>query len=198
MILNILIGIVAVILIIIGAKRFYIEPRETDATNEMFMAEKFFERDSLALALNGYGTYPGFLQIIEDYGFTKSANLAKYYAGVCYLRLGDYQNAVSKLKEFKTDDLLVGSAKYSSLGDAYSENAEYEIAARYYMEGAEKYQNNFSTPVLLKKAGLVYEEIKKYDQSLEIYQRIKREYPTTSEGREMDKYIARVKEKISQ
>jgi len=198
LILNILIGIVAVILIFIGAKRFYIEPREKDATNEMFMAEKFFERDSFALALNGYGTYPGFIQIIDDYGFTKSANLAKYYAGVCYLRLGDYQNAISKLKEFKTDDLLVGSAKYSSLGDAYSENTEYEVAAKYYLEGAEKYQNNFSTPVLLKKAGLAFEEIKKYEKSLEIYTKIRKEYPVTSEGREMDKYIARVKEKISQ
>lgn len=195
LLLNIFIGLVALVMIIIGAKRLYLEPREKDASNEMFMAEKFFEKDSFALALNGYGTYPGFLQIIDDYGITKSANLAKYYAGVCYLQLGEYQNAISKLKEFKTKDLLVGSSKYSSLGDAYSENGEYELAIRYYIDGAEKFVNKFSTPILLKKAGLAYEELKRYDKSLEIYTKIKREYPTTPEGREMDKFIARVKDK---
>jgi tetratricopeptide (TPR) repeat protein len=190
-----IIGIVAIVVIFIGSKRYYIEPKEKDAANEMFMAEKFFERDSFALALNGYGTYPGFLQIIDEYSITKSANLAKYYAGVCYLNLGEYQNAIDKLKGFKTNDLLIGSAKYSSLGDAYSESGDYIAAANYYTEGAEKFRNNYSTPVLLKKAGLVYEELGKFDKSFDLYTRIKKEYPKTPEGLEIDKFIERVKDK---
>lgn len=191
------VGFIAAIFIIIGSKRLYLEPREKDASSEMFIAEKFFEKDSFALALNGYGTYPGFIQIIEDYGITKSANLAKYYAGVCYLNLGEYQNAIDKLKSFKTNDLLIGSGKYSSLGDAYSGSGDYESAVNYYLEGAEKFRNNYSTPILLKKAGIVYEELGKFDKSLELYQKIKKEYPETQEGREMDKYIERVKDKLS-
>lgn len=189
----IVIGIISVILIFILIKRFYVEPRENDAISELFMAERFFERDSFAIALNGYGTYPGFLQIIEDYGNTKSANLAKYYAGICYLNLKDYQNAIAYLEKFDTKDVLIGSAKYSSLGDAYSEQADYEMAARQYLAGAEKYPNKFSAPVLLKKAGLAYEELKDYDRSLEIYTRIKKDYPSSPEGQEMSKYIERIK-----
>jgi len=187
------IGIVVVVLIIIGSKRFYIEPRERDAASEMFMAEKFFERDSFALALNGYGTYPGFLQIIDDYGMTRSANLAKYYAGVCYLNLGDYDNAIEKLNSFKTDDLLLGSARYSSLGDACSQNGDYESAIRYYLEGSEKYRNKYSTPILLKKAGLAYEQLGNFGKSLEVLMRIKKEFPDTQEGRDIDKYIESVR-----
>jgi tetratricopeptide (TPR) repeat protein len=193
----IVLGIVGVVVLFIGSKRFYFEPKEKDAASELFVAEKFFERDSFAIALNGYGTYPGFLQIMDDYRGTKSANLAKYYAGICYLKLGDFENAIGYLNKFKTNDLLIGAAKYSSLGDAYSEQEQFEQAADHYLTGAEKYPNNYSTPVLLKKAGIVYEQLKDYNRSLEIFTRIKKEYPTTTEGLEMDRYIARAKEELN-
>lgn len=184
-------GIVIVVLLIIGAKRFYINPKEENASKEMFMAEKFFEKDSFNLALNGYGTYPGFLQIIEDYSITKSARLSKYYAGVCYLNLGDFESAITYLDKFKTNDILIGASKYSSIGDAYSGLTQYDDAVTAYLKGAEKFENNFTSPVLLKKAGLVYEELKQNDKAHEIYTRLKQTYPESQEGREMDKYIAR-------
>jgi tetratricopeptide (TPR) repeat protein len=190
-------AIVAVIVIFIGIKRFYIAPREENASKEMFMAEKFFDKDSFDLALNGYGTYPGFLQIIEDYGLTKSAALAKYYSGVCYLHLGDYATAIEYLEKFNTKDILIGASKYSSLGDAYSAESNYEKAVASYLKGAEKYENGFSSPILLKKAGLVYEEMKDYNKALEVYTRLKATYPESQEGREMDRYIARVEQKGS-
>ncbi len=184
-------GIVLIVLIVIGTKRFYLAPREENASKEMFMAEKFFDKDSFNLALNGYGTYPGFLQIIEDYGMTKSSNLAKYYAGVCYLNLGDFENSITYLNKFKTNDILVGASKYSSLGDAYSADVKYEDAAAAYIKGADKYENDFTSPILMKKAGLVYEELKQYKKALEVYTRLKQTYPESQEGREIDKFIAR-------
>jgi len=188
-------GIVLVVLIFIGTKRFIIAPREESASKEMFMAEKFFDKDSFNLALNGYGTYPGFLQIIDDYGMTKSSNLAKYYAGVCFLNLGDNENAISYLKKFNTNDILVGASKFSSLGDAYSAKGSLEDAAAAYLKGADKFDNTFSSPILLKKAGLVYEELKEYKKALEIYKQLKQSFPESQEGREMDKYIARTEQK---
>jgi TolA-binding protein len=108
-----------------------------------------------------------------------------------------YDNAIDNLKSFKTDDVLVGAAKYSSLGDAYSEKGDLNSAAGIYLEGAEKFKNNFSTPVLLKKAGLVYEELGNKDKALELYTRIQQEYPKTPEGMEITKYIERTKVKAS-
>ena len=188
-------AVVLLVVIVVGTKRYYINPREENASKEMFMAEKFFDKDSFNLALNGYGTYPGFLQIMDDYSITKSAKLSKYYAGVCYLNLGDYANAIAYLSKFKTKDVLIGASKYSSLGDAYSGDLKYADAAKAYIEGAEKFENKFSSPILLKKAGLVYEELKDYKKAHEIYKRIKLTYPESQEGREMDKFIARVEPK---
>ncbi|MFW5821348.1 MAG: tetratricopeptide repeat protein, partial [Bacteroidota bacterium] len=161
----------------------------------MFMAEKFFRSDSFNLALYGYGTYPGFLQITEDYNFTKAANLAEYYAGVSYLKTGNYEDAVDFLESFKTDDLLLGAAKYSAIGDAYVEMEEYESAVKAYQKAISDYKNDYSTPIILKKTALVYEEIEEFDRANNTYLEIKREFPESEEARDIEKYIARTKMK---
>ena len=186
-------GIILVVMIFMGVKRFYIVPLEEEAASEMFMAEKFFEKDSFDFALNGYGNFPGFIQVIEDYGLTKTANLAKYYAGICLLNKGDFAEAIDYLEDFKTKDLLVGSAKYSSLGDAYIENGELKAAVSAYRTGIDKFPNDFSTPLLLKKMGIAYEEMKNFKKAVEVYTELKKNYPTSTEGRDIDKYIDRAK-----
>jgi len=190
-------GIVLVLLIIIGGNRYYLKPLNEKAAADMFYAERFFEIDSFNLALNGYGTYPGFLNVIDDYGITKSARLARYYAGVCYHNLGDQESAIEYLEKFKTGDLLVGAAKYSAMGDAYVELGELKKAETSYRTGIEKYSNNFSSPIMLKKLGILYEEMNELDRALETYRTIEKEYPDTPEGREILKYIGRVESKIS-
>jgi tetratricopeptide (TPR) repeat protein len=190
-------GLIIVLLVVIGGNRFYLKPLNEEAAGEMFYAERFFEIDSFDLALNGYGTYPGFLNILDDYGLTKSGKVARYYAGVCFHQLGDHEEALRYLGKFKTDDLLVGAAKYSTMGDAYVELGELEKAATSYGSGISKYKNNFSSPIMLKKLGIVFEELGNLDQALEAYQTIESLYPETPEGREVKKYIGRVESKMS-
>ena len=190
-------GIVVVLLIIIGGNRYYLKPLNEEAAADMYYAERFFEMDSFNLALNGYGTYPGFLNVMDDYGISKSAKLSRYYAGICYHQLGDQEAAVRLLNKFKTRDLLVGAAKYSTLGDAYVEMGDMNKAISAYRTGVEKYKNNFSSPIILKKLGLVYEEMGQLDDALETYRTIESTYPNTPEGNEIEKYIGRVEAKKS-
>ena len=110
--------IVGAIVLIVGGffayKKMYVEPLEVEAQSQMFMAEKYFESDSLNLALFGDGNYPGFLDIIDDYSLTETANLAKYYAGISYLNMGDFESAkplclvvkVSPVSKFMVGDLV--------------------------------------------------------------------------------------------
>jgi len=190
-------GIILLLLIIVGGNRYYLKPLNEEAAADMSFAERFFEIDSFNLALNGYGTYPGFLNVIDDYGITKSAKISRYYAGVCYHQLGDHETAIEYLNKFKTDDLLVGAAKYSTLGDAYVELGELEKAVSSYRSGIDKFENNFSSPILLKKLGIVYEEMGNLEEALEAYQVIETQYPETPEGREIKKYIGRVESKLT-
>ncbi|HYX09078.1 MAG TPA: tetratricopeptide repeat protein [Bacteroidales bacterium] len=189
--------IVAAIIIIVGGylgyKRFIVTPKEAEAQSQMFMAEKYFEMDSLNLALNGDGNYLGFLDIIDDYGITSAANLANYYAGISYLHLGQYQQAIDYLKDFDANDEMIGPIAYGAIGDAYVELGDLEQGVTFYEKAANKGGNEFVTPIYLMKAGEVYENLEKYQKALEAYQRIEKDYKQTSEGRQIEKYITRVK-----
>ena len=190
-------GILLVLLVVVGGNRYYLKPQNEKAAGEMFYAERFFEADSFNLALNGYGTYPGFLNIIDDYGITKSAKVARYYAGVCYHQLGQHEDALDYLGKFKTKDLLVGAAKYSTMGDAYVELGELDKAVGAYQHGIKEFENSFSSPIMLKKLGIVYEEMGKLEDALEAYQTIENSFPDSQEGREIKKYIGRVESKMT-
>jgi tetratricopeptide (TPR) repeat protein len=189
---SILLGVLAFALLIIAGNRYILQPKNMEAASNMYMAERYFERDSFNLALNGFGTYPGFLDIIDEYPVTKSAKLAKYYAGICYIEMGDFESAIDYLSKFRTRDLMIGAASLSSLGDAYSETGQYDKAVDAYMKAVKKYENAFTSPIILKKAGIVYEETGDLEMALKIYQQISRDYPDSNEGREMKKYVGRV------
>ncbi|MBE0655968.1 MAG: tetratricopeptide repeat protein [Bacteroidales bacterium] len=192
----VILGIIALVLIVMGAKRFYLTPMEEEAAGQMFMAEKFFERDSFQLALNGYGTYPGFLEITEDYKLSKAANLADYYAGICYLKLGEFENAIDHLESFKTKDLLLGAAKHSAIGDAYVELEQFEKAVKAYQVAIDDFPNGYSTPMIIKKTALVFEEMEDYRKANRAYLQIKRDYPESEEARDIQKYITRTELKM--
>ena len=192
-IILIVVGVLVVVVLgYFGFNRFYLAPRETEAQGQMFMAEKYFEMDSLNKALNGDGNYLGFLDIIDQYGITKCGNLSHYYAGICYLKKGEYDNAIEHLKKFSSGDEIIGPMADMAIGDAYMELKQVDKAIDYYLKGADKKKNEFTTPVILMKAGWAYEEQAKYDKALEVYKRIKEEYPRSTEGREIPKYIAKM------
>ncbi len=183
--------IIAIVGIYMGYKKYILEPKEESAQSQMFVAAQYFERDSFNLALNGDINYPGFLAIIDDYSGTKAANLAKYYAGISYLRLGSFKEAIDYLKDFKSEDKMLKPIATGAIGDAYMELDNKEEAAKYYKKAADASENNFTAPIYLMKAGNTFEELGKYKEALEIYKKIKENYPSTVEGRVIDKYITR-------
>ena len=186
--------VIAVIIVVVlgffGFRRFYLAPQEKEAQGQMFMAEKYFEQDSLKKALNGDGQYLGFLAIIDEYGITKSANLAHYYAGICYLKMGQFENALTYLKKFSAHDEVVGPMATGAMGDACMELKQTEKAAGLYEDAAEMRKNDFTSPLFLMKAAWAYEEMSNFEKALSLYKRIKEEFPRSNEGRDIDKYIS--------
>ncbi len=190
-------GIIFVVVAFLGFNKFYLQPQEDEALSQMFMAENYFEKDSFNLAINGDGNYLGFLDIIEDYGMTKSANRAKYYTGISYLHLGDYETAIEYLKDFDTDDLLLAPISEGAQGDALVELGETEKALKHYKKAYSLTNNELTTPVYMMKAAGLLESMDELEDALSLYQEIKDKYPTSAEGTSIDKYIARVKLKLS-
>ncbi len=190
-------AIVLVVVVYLAFTRFYMHSREKEALSQMFMAENYFERDSFNLAINGDGNYLGFLDIIDDYGMTKSANLAKYYTGISYLHLGQYEDALAYLKKFKTKDLLLAPIAEGSKGDISLEMGNTDEALKHYRKAYKLNDNDLTTPVYMMKAANLLESAEKYEEALALYKEIKEKYPNTVEGQSIDKYIARVEIKLS-
>jgi tetratricopeptide (TPR) repeat protein len=196
---KIILIVVAVLIVIVlsffGFRKYYLEPQEQEAQSQMFMAEMYFQSDSLSRALNGDGNYLGFLDIIDQYGLTKSANLATFYAGICYLRLGDLESAIEYLEDFSGDDKIAAPMATGAIGDAYMEMDEIDKATGYYIKAADQSDNELSAPLFLMKAGLACEIQGDYKRALELYKRIKENYPTSFEGSQIDKYISQAQAK---
>lgn len=184
-------GLFAIVAAYLGFTKLYLDPKSTEATNQMFMAEKYFGLDSLERALNGDGNYLGFTQIMEDYEWTPAANLAHYYAGIIYLKQGKFEDAIDHLNDYSGKDKMVSSMSLGALGDAYSELGKMNEAVDYYKKAAYHFENELTTPMFLKKAGMLLESQQKTAEAKRIYEEIKAKYPNTAEGRDMDKYIAR-------
>ena len=186
----------AVIVVLVGLGwlgKIYLAKRNNEAQSQMFQAERYLEIDSLKLALNGDGNYLGFLDIAKDYKFTRSGNLARYGAGICYLHLGNYNEAIEFLNKYSKKDKVIGSLAIGATGDAYVELGNLEKGASKYIEAADFAGNSFNTPLFLMKAGEIYELTGKFTEALKLYERIESKFPESTEGSTIEKYIARVK-----
>ncbi|MGQ9620746.1 MAG: tetratricopeptide repeat protein [Bacteroidales bacterium] len=191
--LIIILGVLVVLVILFYLGRMYLNKRNQEAQSQMYQAERWFEIDSLNLALNGDGNYLGFIDIADTYKFTKAGNLARYCAGICYLHLGKYEEAIEYLNKYSPKDKVVGSLAVGAIGDALVEMGRLDEGISRYIEAAETGDNSFNTPLFLMKAGQVYEMQEKYDEALKLYERIRNEYPESTEGTTIEKYIARIK-----
>jgi len=196
----IVIGLVAaVVLGYLGYKEFIAKPKQLEAMNEMFQAQKYFneavngvEKDSLFnLALNGGEGKFGFLDIIEEYSGTPAANLANYCAGTSYLRLKNYKKAVEHLSNFKSDDEILAPLAKGNIGDAFVQLNQREDALDYYEQAANMRTNDYTAPMYLYKAGAIALELGKADLALTHFQKIKDEFPNSTEAATIDVFIGK-------
>lgn len=182
------------IVVFFAYKKLYQEPRENKAATAISYAQHYFEADSTQKALNGDGQRQGFLRIEKKYSGTKSANLAHFYAGICYLKTGDFKNAIKQLEDFDGKGTTLAYIAYGSLGDAYMENGNTKKGIEYYNKAAGDENDVAVTPYYLMRAATAYEMNKQNDEAKKIYKRIRDDYPTSMQARDIDKYLARLGE----
>jgi tetratricopeptide (TPR) repeat protein len=189
----------AIVLGYLGYNKFIAEPKANEAMNEMFTAQKYFEeavngtaKDSLYnLALAGGDGKYGMLDIVNEYGSTPAGNLANYYAGMAYLNLKDYTNAVKHLSDFKTDDAVLGPVAKGGIGDAFVQLNQPEDALGYYEKAITSSTNDYTTPMYLFKAANVALSLGQADKALGYFKRIKEEFSSSAEATNIDVFIGR-------
>ncbi|MBR6992432.1 MAG: tetratricopeptide repeat protein [Bacteroidales bacterium] len=187
------IGAVAVVVVALAIWAYVAlvaQPRQVRAAEDMFAAEQWFNQGDFEKALNGDDQFLGFTDIIDEYGCTKSGNLAKYYAGICQLNLGQYNEAIDLLKSYKGKDAFTGAEALMLIGDAYAEMDNAKDAVSYYEKAAAKASNFIISPTALWKAGMMYIALGDNESATKAFQQIKDNYPESPEYSEVDKFIA--------
>ena len=178
----------------LGYTEVYLKPQENKAADAMFAAEKYFLLDSSNLVLNGDGKNKGVLYVIKEFGGTKQANLAKFYAGISYFRLGNFNKSIEYLKDFSTNAKQVQTIAYGTIGDAYAELKNNDEALNYYQKAGTHFpEDEGLSAEYLYRAAQILEVTGKNDDAIAIYKDIKVKYPKTEKGITADKFIYRLK-----
>lgn len=192
---NFILGIIGVVAIgvlgYLGYKNFVVEPKAQEAVSELNQAQYYFElavnsieSDSLyRRALNGGEGKYGFLDIIENYKGTPAAKLATYSAGMAYLNLKEYENAITYLDQFKADDILLSALAKGAIGDAFAQLGQIDDAYDYYIQASKVSENMYSTPKYLYKAAILGAENGKIKQAISFLERIEKEFPKAEEAK---------------
>ena len=154
------------------------------------------ENENYATALNGDDTNPGFIDIVSKYGSTKSGKLAAYYAGLCYMKEGDYNNAIEYFKKYTNDDKILAPMALGLTGDCYLQLGDNQNAVSYYEKATKNSPNDFTTPMYLVKLGMTYEIMGNNAKALEAYKTLKKDFPQSNEAFEISKNIANLEQKM--
>jgi tetratricopeptide (TPR) repeat protein len=178
-------------------QKFVLEPKETEAADAMFVAQQNFQQategfksDSLyTLALNGSEGQFGFVEIANEYSGTDAGNLANYYAGIAYLNIGKYNEAIESLDKFKSDDIVLSALAQGAIGDAFSQKNQPKEALEYYKKASEMNKNDFTTPLYLLKAGKTALALGQKEDAAKYFTEIKEKYDTAPEAQNIDALI---------
>jgi tetratricopeptide (TPR) repeat protein len=186
------VGVVVIILAIIGYQKMVSEPRELESQDAYWNAFYDFQNnDTTGAVISGTDSYLGMEDVANDYAGTSGGNIASYILAVKAMENSDFEGALTYLDDCDFEDVMVGSLVIGLKGDCNVEMGDYDAAAELFVQAAEREENEFTSPMFLKKAGLTYEELGQNDKAVEMYQKIKAEWPLSREGVEIDKYLIR-------
>ncbi len=184
--------------LVYGYRVLIVHPRVEKAAEMIAEAQNRFDAQNpdFELALTGDANGAGFLDVIEKYGSTPSGNLAKHYAGICYLRTGDLENAAKYLAKFSPlkgiPGAIVNAQNYGLQGDVAVEQQDYAAAVKFYDQAVKAADNNMTAPMYLRKAGLAAQAQGNNEQAAAYFEEILTSYPASMEARDAEKLLGTI------
>lgn len=198
---KIVIALVAVVVLVAAGyayKKLVVDRNAERAAELIVDAQYRFdgENPDYELALNGDEAGAGFLDVIEQYGSTPAGNLARHYAGICYLHMGDLEQAEKYLSAYKAADgipaAIINAQNLGLRGDIAVEKGEYEAAVKLYNKAVSVSDNAYTAPLFLYKAGLAYNALGNEAKARECFEAVAEKYPSSVEARNAEKMLGSI------
>ena len=182
-------GLLVLAALVFGYRALIVSPRAEKAAEMIAEAQYRFEDQNADYALA--------LEVIEKYGSTPSGNLAKHYAGICYLKAGDLENAAKFLARYSPvkgiPGALINAQNYGLQGDIAVEQKDYAKAVKFYDKAVAAADNNLTAPMYLRKAGLAEQAQGNGAKAAAYYEQILTSYPASMDARDAEKLLGSIK-----
>lgn len=131
----------------------------------------------------------GLKAIVDNYGSTASGGLARFYLATAYYNLGQFNDALKYFDDFSTGSDLLTAARYAGMGGCYEARGEYAKAASEYDKASSTAPDPAQIADYLNAAAHCYGRSGDKEKAVNLYKRLKREYPSSEYARDADRYI---------
>lgn len=188
------IGLLAIIVLVVAGYLYknYSEKKEINAQTAIAAAQTAIAQQQWEQALNGDGATAGLLKVMDEYSGTKTANLAKLYAAICYANTDKIDEAIKMYEDFnQKKDQMISPASLAALGNCYITKGQNDKGVELLLKAAKSADNDAVSPVFLLQAAQVYESMDKNEEAVKLYNQIKKDYFRSPIAQDIDKYIER-------
>lgn len=187
--------IVAIPIVLIAVLWFVENNRRQNnerATTDLAKVYQLYDQGQYKLAIDGIPqeNIRGLQSIVDDYSSTEAGEMAKLYLADCYFNLNDYDNALKYFQGVDISDKLLSSSALAGEASCYEAKGNHEEAASLYEKAASKYMTALQAPEDLFNAANNYSKAGKKDKAAEMLNRLKKEFPSSSYARDIDRYRA--------
>lgn len=188
------IGVGSIIFLILAYflyKQFIWKPANEKSKDAYYIGLNYAAKDSVDQAIDELKP------VVNKYDGKQGGELAQFVLARQYMAKGEFKKALEELEGVDVSDTYVSIFTLGLQGDCYSELGKYQDALDFYIDAADKLDNEKTTPEYLFKAALCAEELKDFTKATDLYTRIKENYVAYSSQKSIDKYLARVKNKTT-
>ena len=165
------------------------------ATSELAKVYTFYDNGQYQIAINGIPekNITGLQTIVDNYGSTKSGNLAKFYLANAYYNSQNYDKALQYFSDFGgSSNALIENSAIAGIGACYEAEGNFKKAAESYEKAALKNTDDPNAADNLVNAARNFGKSGDKERAVELLKKVKKDYPTSTAARDVDRYIAEV------
>ena len=193
---NIHIGITAVVVVVLAIVVYLKNQSDNNERASVQLAQVFsiFDSGSFQAAIDGVPerNIAGLKSIVDNFGGTKAGELARFYHASALYQLGKYEQALEEFRDFSAPDDMLAISRYAGIAQCLEATGKYREAAENFEKAASRDTKDIGAPENLSEAARNYGLAGEKEKALELYRRLKKNYPSTTYGREPDRFISQL------
>jgi tetratricopeptide (TPR) repeat protein len=190
------IGVTAVAVVVIAIVVFMKNRADNNerAVVQLAAVHQLYDDGQFQMAIDGVPerNVVGLKAIVDNFGSTRTGDLARFYLADAYFQLGKYAEALEHFEDCSPSDDLLNASRLAGIAASYEALGNHAEAGNYFERAAAKDPTEGSMAEHLHNAARNYAQAGDKERALDLFRRIKKNYPTTTYGREADRYITQL------